>query len=104
MHDVVRPDTYENLAISEKDNGLYVVTLNRPAKRNALDVATIEELIRFFSGARMAGGKAVVLAGEGERMNGIRNRTARMATAKIRKTDCQGIAERSASAMGGPRI
>ncbi|WP_170336145.1 methylthioacryloyl-CoA hydratase [Ruegeria arenilitoris] len=66
MNDVVNPDTYENLAISERENGLYVVTLNRPSKRNALDVATIEELIRFFSGARMAGVRAVVLAGEGD--------------------------------------
>jgi len=66
MNDVVNPDTYESLAISERENGLYVVTLNRPSKRNALDVATIEELIRFFSGARMAGVKAVVLAGEGD--------------------------------------
>ncbi|MEM9126803.1 MAG: crotonase/enoyl-CoA hydratase family protein, partial [Pseudomonadota bacterium] len=65
MNDVVNPDTYDNLAISERDNGLYVVTLNRPSKRNALDEATIEELIRFFSGARLAGVKAVVLAGEG---------------------------------------
>ena len=66
MNDVVNPATYENLAISERDNGLYVVTLNRPTKRNALDVATIEELIRFFSGARMAGVRAVVLTGEGD--------------------------------------
>ena len=66
MNDVVNPDTYENLAISERENGLFVVTLNRPSKRNALDVATIEELIRFFSGARMAGVKAVVLTGEGD--------------------------------------
>ncbi|SLN32641.1 putative enoyl-CoA hydratase echA6 [Falsiruegeria litorea R37] len=66
MNDVVNPDTYENLAISERENGLYVVTLNRPTKRNALDVATIEELIRFFSGARTAGVRAVVLAGEGD--------------------------------------
>ncbi len=66
MNNVVNPATYENLAISERDNGLYVVTLNRPTKRNALDVATIEELIRFFSGARMAGVRAVVLTGEGD--------------------------------------
>ena len=66
MHDVVNPDTYENLDISARDNDLYDVTLNRPAKRNALDVATIEELIRFFSGARMAGVKAVVLTGAGD--------------------------------------
>ena len=36
MQDVVNPDTYENLEISERENGLYVVTLNRPSKRNAL--------------------------------------------------------------------
>lgn len=66
MNNVVNPDSYERLAISSHDNGLYVVKLNRPSKRNALDVATVEELIRFFSGARMAGVKAVVLAGEGD--------------------------------------
>lgn len=66
MNDVVNPDTYENLTISARDHGLHVVTLNRPDKRNALDVATIEELIRFFSGARMAGVRAVVLAGAGD--------------------------------------
>lgn len=66
MNDVVNPDTYEKLAISPRDHGLYVVSLNRPSKRNALDEATIEELIRFFSGARMAGVRAVVLTGEGD--------------------------------------
>ena len=65
MNDVVNPAAYDTLAITAHDNGLYGVTLNRPDKRNALDVATIEELIRFFSGARMAGVKAreVVLHG-----------------------------------------
>ena len=66
MNDVVNPATYERLAISARDNGLYVVTLNRPEKRNALDVVTIEELIRFFSGARIAGVKAVLLEGAGD--------------------------------------
>ena len=66
MNDVVNPGTYERLAISARDNGLYVVTLNRPEKRNALDVVTIEELIRFFSGARMAGVRAVLLEGAGD--------------------------------------
>lgn len=66
MNDVVNPDSYENLALEAHENGLYVVTLDRPTKRNALDVATIEELIRFFSGARMAGVKAVVLTGKGD--------------------------------------
>ncbi|WP_299351055.1 methylthioacryloyl-CoA hydratase [uncultured Shimia sp.] len=66
MNDVVNPDTYERLALTAHDNGLYVLSLNRPEKRNALDVVTIEELIRFFSGARIAGVKAVVLAGAGD--------------------------------------
>ncbi|MGH1420048.1 MAG: methylthioacryloyl-CoA hydratase [Hyphomicrobiaceae bacterium] len=66
MNDTINPDNYTNLAISERDHNLYVVKLNRPEKRNALDVASIEELIRFFTGARMAGVKAVVLAGEGD--------------------------------------
>ncbi|MCT4553307.1 MAG: methylthioacryloyl-CoA hydratase [Pelagimonas sp.] len=57
---------YENLALEERDNGVVVVTLNRPTKRNALDTATIEELVRFYSGAHMAGVKATVLAGEGD--------------------------------------
>ena len=66
MQDVLDPETYERLALSPRDDGLWLVTLNRPEKRNALDVATIEELIRFFSGARLAGVKAVVLAGAGD--------------------------------------
>ncbi len=66
MNDVVDPASYTHLAISEHENGLYVVTLNRPDKRNALNVASIEELIHFFSGARQAGVRAVVLAGEGD--------------------------------------
>lgn len=60
------PSTYQSLAIEVKDNGVYVVTLNRPTKRNALDVATIEELVRFFSHAQQEGVKAVVLAGAGD--------------------------------------
>ena len=66
MNDTVNPDCYKNLALSECKHGIYIVTLNRPQKRNALDVASIEELIRFFSGARAAGVKAVVLAAEGD--------------------------------------
>jgi enoyl-CoA hydratase/carnithine racemase len=56
---------YQSLAIEERDNGVFVVSLNRPEKRNALDTATIEELISFFSTAQRKGVRAVVLAGEG---------------------------------------
>ena len=57
---------YKNLAINEYDHGVWVVTLNRPAKRNALDSYTIEELVDFFSAAPRAGVRAVVLAGSGD--------------------------------------
>jgi enoyl-CoA hydratase/carnithine racemase len=56
---------YTNLAIEGHADGVWVVTLNRPAKRNALDIDTIEELVDFFSTAPRAGVRAVVLAGRG---------------------------------------
>ncbi len=62
----IAPETFENLALDPRDDGVWVVTLNRPAKRNALDTATIEELVRFFSDAPQAGVRAVVLAGAGD--------------------------------------
>lgn len=58
--------SYSNLAVQEDENGVWIVTLNRPAKRNALDIDTIEELVDFFSRAPRAGVKAVVLAGSGD--------------------------------------
>ena len=57
---------YKNLAIEAQDDGVWVVTLNRPTKRNALDSHTIEELVDFFSAAPRAGVRAVVLAGSGD--------------------------------------
>ena len=57
---------FENLDIKPQDDGIWVVTLNRPHKRNALDTATIEEMVDFFSAAPRAGVKAVVLAGAGD--------------------------------------
>ncbi len=59
-------DDYDNLDIEMHDNGVATVTLNRPEKRNALDVATIEALVRFFSGVHGSGVRAVVLAGAGD--------------------------------------
>ncbi|WP_375544028.1 methylthioacryloyl-CoA hydratase [Phaeobacter inhibens] len=58
--------SYQNLAIEVQDNGVCVVTLDRPSKRNALDTSTIEELVQFFSSAHRKGVKAVVLAGKGD--------------------------------------
>ncbi len=66
MKKAIDPTTFENLALEARDNGVWIVTLNRPAKRNALDIATIEELVRFFSDAPQAGVAAVVLAGSGD--------------------------------------
>ncbi|MCX7558893.1 crotonase/enoyl-CoA hydratase family protein [Sulfitobacter sp. F26204] len=57
---------YNNLAIEALEDGVWVVTLNRPQKRNALDLDTIEELVAFFSVAPRAGVRAVVLAGAGD--------------------------------------
>jgi hypothetical protein len=37
-------------------------------------------------------------------MNGNRSKVARIEIANIRNTDCQGILERSATAIGGPII
>lgn len=57
---------FRNLSLEPQDGGVWIVTLNRPAKRNALDIATIEELVQFFSDAPRAGVRAVVLAGAGD--------------------------------------
>ena len=57
---------FKNLEIKAHDDGVWVVTLNRPSKRNALDSHTIEELVEFFSTAPRAGVRAIVLAGSGD--------------------------------------
>ncbi len=57
---------FKNLDIMAHDDGVWVVTLNRPSKRNALDSHTIEELVEFFSAAPRAGVRAIVLAGSGD--------------------------------------
>lgn len=57
---------FKNLALTPHEDGVWLVTLNRPKKRNALDIDTIEELVEFFSAAPRAGVRAVVLAGAGD--------------------------------------
>ena len=47
----IDPSQYKNLAIEAHDDGVHVVTLNRPSKRNALDSYTVEELVAYFSTA-----------------------------------------------------
>lgn len=65
MRATIDPAHYQNLAIDAHDDGVHVVTVNREAKRNALNAETIEELVSFFSAAPRAGVRAVVLAGAG---------------------------------------
>ncbi len=48
------------------DDGVATVTLNRPEKRNALDVNVIGQLIQLFTNLPGAGVKAVVLAAAGD--------------------------------------
>jgi (methylthio)acryloyl-CoA hydratase len=62
----IDPSRFRNLAIEAHDDGVWVVTLNRPTKRNALDSHSIEELVEFFSTAPRAGTRAIVLAASGE--------------------------------------
>ena len=55
----------ENVVLDVDEDGIATVTLNRPAKRNALDAATIDELIEVFATLPRAGVRACVLRGEG---------------------------------------
>lgn len=56
---------FTNLAVTVEEAGVWLVRLNRPEKRNALDVATIDALIDLFTLAPRVGAPAIVLAGEG---------------------------------------
>lgn len=56
----------QNLRIETEDNGVWTITLARPAKRNALDSHTVEEMVEVFSKAGRLGAKAIVLAAEGD--------------------------------------
>jgi enoyl-CoA hydratase/carnithine racemase len=55
-----------NLRLDDAGDGVLVATLNRPAKRNALNADSVEELVRLFDAVPRAGVRAVVLAAEGE--------------------------------------
>lgn len=66
MTKAIDPSAYANLELEAGDDGVWIVTLNRPEKRNALNLATIEELVDFFSAAPRADVRAVVLTGAGD--------------------------------------
>lgn len=57
---------FKNLAITAGEDGVWVVTLNRAAKRNALDLDTIEEMVELFDKAPRSGARAIVLTAEGD--------------------------------------
>ena len=63
---MIRSLDLQNLALEVPDDGVLIATLNRPAKRNALDAASIEDLVALFSTAPPAGIRAVVLAAAGD--------------------------------------
>ena len=54
-----------NLLCAMDGDGIATVTLNRAAKRNALNAETIEELVAVFSALPAWGARAVVLRAEG---------------------------------------
>ena len=56
---------FSHLALRDEGGGVLTVSLDRPAKRNALNAATVEDLIRLFDAAPRAGVRAIVLRGEG---------------------------------------
>ena len=57
--------TLNNLTL-DKDGEIAIVSLNRAAKRNALNAETIEELISVFSTLPRSGARAIVLRAEGD--------------------------------------
>lgn len=48
---------FANLDLTTHDDGVWVVTLNRPQKRNALDLDTIDELVDFSLPRRAPGSR-----------------------------------------------
>ena len=56
----------ENILLEVDDLGIATVTLNRPTKRNALNAATIDELIEIFRTLPRDGVRACELRGAGD--------------------------------------
>jgi enoyl-CoA hydratase/carnithine racemase len=57
-------DPAEEIAVAEQD-GVVTVTLNRPAKRNALSLALWRRLAEIFAGLERQGARAAILTGAG---------------------------------------
>ena len=55
-----------NFTLETHPDGVLLATLNRPAKRNALDEESIENLIELFSAIPRSDVRAVVLAAAGD--------------------------------------
>jgi (methylthio)acryloyl-CoA hydratase len=58
--------TLTNIALDLHADGVLVARLNRPAKRNAINAETVEELVTLFSALPRSGVRAVVLAAAGD--------------------------------------
>jgi enoyl-CoA hydratase len=61
---------YENLILDKKENGIWVVTLNRPNAMNALNGAMLADLDHFFSQVSekpWSEVKAIVMTGSGDK-------------------------------------
>ena len=55
----------ENIRVTETDGGVVEVMLDRATKRNALNAATIEDLVTIFTNLPRLGARAVILSGDG---------------------------------------
>lgn len=55
----------KNLRLEVDDAGIATLTLDRPAKRNALDAATVDEMTLVFTTLPRAGVRACILRAEG---------------------------------------
>jgi enoyl-CoA hydratase len=58
---------FENI-LAQKENGIAIITINRPTKLNALNKATIQELHNAFAALENDGDtRAIILTGSGEK-------------------------------------
>ena len=58
---------YKNLTLSF-DGPLAMLTINRPEKRNALDIATIEEIYQAINEVRTACARCLIVTGAGDKV------------------------------------